>query len=396
MNDDAALFAAALAHPDADTPRLVLADWFGDHGEDELAWALRTVPGIIPVLAELTRWDRMPAAPTHEFKNGHSVNRFESQYWVEFLVRYRDQFPEPPGVPVGYDPDTGWTTPDPPERIGPAGFLQAWQGSRRRSIAGLRATMAGIAAGWRNQPVALSAGDEPRAVEERALLLHELVLCGCGPGVIPGGARAWEALKAAGHPLFRLPDRLLGVESEHVLNSSPPLPARAVVESSAVVFSDRTPPPESSAWAAVRRWADESNGRLNGREFNLMAPHHADGEWTGWFRALPFVPLRQAATVAVVEPAAAFLALFSADRAGGAYSPPAGAAYPRLHAWESFGWLAGADPDAPCADVAALADRCRWYTFDGDWFYHVAWDLGLVCARPDGHSVAVLAATDTD
>lgn len=55
MTDDAALFAAALAHPGQDTPRLVLADWYDDHDEIELAWALRTVPGIIPFLADLTR-----------------------------------------------------------------------------------------------------------------------------------------------------------------------------------------------------------------------------------------------------------------------------------------------------------------------------------------------------
>ena len=41
MTDDAALFAACLARPSDDTPRLVLADWYDDHGEDEFAWALR-------------------------------------------------------------------------------------------------------------------------------------------------------------------------------------------------------------------------------------------------------------------------------------------------------------------------------------------------------------------
>jgi hypothetical protein len=29
-------------------------------------------------------------------------------------------------------------------------------------------------------------------------------------------------------------------------------------------------------------------------------------------------------------------------------------------------------------------------------FYQVAWDLGLAAVRPDGRSLAVLAATDTD
>jgi uncharacterized protein (TIGR02996 family) len=365
MTDDAALFAAALDQPDADTPRLVLADWFDDHGEDELAWALRTVPGIIPFLHDLTRWDRMPAVETRMVKAGRFVNRWESQYWAELLVRYRDQFPEPPDAPGIYEPDAGWTGL-PPEQYGPGWFLGTWQDSRRRQIAVLRETAVKLAEQWRSRPVALPHGDTPRAVEEGAVLLHELVLRGCGPAVVPGGARVWANLKAAGHPLSRLPDRLLPVETG--AGRPRPLPTRAVAEFRAAVFSDRTPPPESPAWAVVRRWAAESNGRLEAREFNLMGPHHADGEWVGWFQALPFEPLREDVGVAVVEPSAAFWVLLSAAQSGGAYGPPAGGAYPRLHAWESFGWLAGAEPDAPCAAVAALADRCRWYTFDGGWF----------------------------
>jgi uncharacterized protein (TIGR02996 family) len=408
MTDDAALFAAALDNPGADTPRLVLADWFDDHGEDELAWALRTVPGIIPFLHDLTRWDRMPATETRVVKDGRFVNRWESQYWAELLVRYRDQFPAPPDAPTVYDPDAGWADPGLPDRPGAGAFLAEWQRLRRGQIGRLREEAADAATGWRNRQIALPRGDGPRAVEERAVLLHELVIRGVGPRAVPGGVVAWDDLTACRHPLFRLPDRLLEVEAGIAARlaggrTNPSLPqpltSRPVAERYAVTFSDRTPPPESPAWAAIRRWAVESNGRLAAREFNLMSPHHPDGEWTGWFRALPFEPLQatgQAVSVRRITPVSALLALFSADHAGGAYSPVAGSAYPRLHAWESFAWLAGADLDAPCTSIADIAVRCRWYTFDSDWFYHVAWDLGLICIHPDGHKAAVLAATDTD
>jgi hypothetical protein len=47
--------------------------------------------------------------------------------------------------------------------------------------------------------------------------------------------------------------------------------------------------------------------------------------------------------------------------------------------------------------VAAAAERCRWAYFDAAswWLEHVGWDIGLVVVRPDGLSLAVLAATDT-
>jgi uncharacterized protein (TIGR02996 family) len=37
-----ALLRAAAEHPDEDTPRLALADWLQEHGEEEVAGALRT------------------------------------------------------------------------------------------------------------------------------------------------------------------------------------------------------------------------------------------------------------------------------------------------------------------------------------------------------------------
>ena len=48
--------------------------------------------------------------------------------------------------------------------------------------------------------------------------------------------------------------------------------------------------------------------------------------------------------------------------------------------------------------MAELVRRCQWVSFtaDSEWFYRVAWDLGLLAVRPDRMSLAVFAATDTD
>lgn len=41
MSDRDALVAACLAHPDEDTPKLVLADYLNDHGDPATGYALR-------------------------------------------------------------------------------------------------------------------------------------------------------------------------------------------------------------------------------------------------------------------------------------------------------------------------------------------------------------------
>lgn len=57
----------------------------------------------------------------------------------------------------------------------------------------------------------------------------------------------------------------------------------------------------------------------------------------------------------------------------------------------------GAD-ETDIEKLNALAQKCAWFDFTGQsaWFYNVAWDIGIACLRPDGQSVAVLCATDTN
>jgi hypothetical protein len=83
--------------------------------------------------------------------------------------------------------------------------------------------------------------------------------------------------------------------------------------------------------------------------------------------------------------------------AGGVYGPSLLGAYGRLAAWRSLGGLVGASSEESIESAASLVRRCLWVAFEAksEWFTNVV-DLGLVAVRPDGLSLAVLAATDED
>jgi hypothetical protein len=48
--------------------------------------------------------------------------------------------------------------------------------------------------------------------------------------------------------------------------------------------------------------------------------------------------------------------------------------------------------------VAAAASATRYLTFSARsrWYRQVAWDIGIAALRPGSHTLAILAATDTD
>jgi hypothetical protein len=63
------------------------------------------------------------------------------------------------------------------------------------------------------------------------------------------------------------------------------------------------------------------------------------------------------------------------------------------------GALVGAPPEATPAHIDSIAIGTAFMMFGapaGSFWYDVAWDLGILAVRDGGHSVAVLAATDTD
>src|SRR5262249_25412479 len=155
---------------------------------------------------------------------------------------------------------------------------------------------------------------------------------------------------------------------------------------------------ERRAGAAVRNWQAESNGRIEAGVFRASRPVEEDDLFVELVRSLGLECLAGLTTEggrgSRVRPPPAMTLLFAAAANGGAYNRGLGGAYGRMAAWESLGALAGAAPGVPAEDVAVLAEQCLWLTFlaDSDWFYNVAWDLGLVAIRPDRETLSVLAA----
>lgn len=115
-------------------------------------------------------------------------------------------------------------------------------------------------------------------------------------------------------------------------------------------------------------------------------------------RSLPLASLRggglrQAETTA----SEIFTRLFMAAAEGGAYGGERGNAEARLATFTSLAAFCDGAPLIDVANVAARAEQCRWWLWEGTgWFGNVAWDFGGACLRPDGVTLVAHAATDTD
>jgi hypothetical protein len=161
-----------------------------------------------------------------------------------------------------------------------------------------------------------------------------------------------------------------------------------------------TTSPERTALisTAVLNWQKESNGKIEARMFRVDPPGRDMVQALLPKLGLESVgsegiPVRQNAVTKD-----AFTLLFSAASSGGAYNSGNLGAYGRLFAWRSLAGLVGASIDAPVHDIAASCHTCHWCLFDSptDWYYQVAWDIGMACFNPARQELAVLAATDTD
>ncbi len=260
-----------------------------------------------------------------------------------------------------------------PERAAAAARLaQALPVHRVRRVAAL------LAAG-QQAPVLLGLlADLPpgeRATELGACLLHEMVLRG-----LPVPEDTWRR-RLAGHPLGDLP--------LHPLPGEGPRPAaRPLITAPGVVpvATRRTTP--ADATAAVGTWLKRSNGRAEAAVFTLASPLAPADVGIRTLESLGLdslagdgLALRPADLADVVA------VLFTAAATGGAYDHGLGGAYGRAAAWRSVTVLAG-----------GRHEDGAWWTFEAanDWFRRLAWDVGVVCLRPGGRSLAVLAATDND
>ncbi len=411
MDEDRLLLSAALANPAEDTPRLMLADWYEEHDEHELAAALRGSREMVAFLSELVRWDTSPSQPLFTFENNEHRESFPRLAASRLLVRYRDLFPVPPGARAEYQADApqprSFTDPQPPYQ-----FLYLWQHGRRKLVAGVR-ELASRNADEGGSRCVFKPVTDAEHFEGLSCLVQELVLRGHKPSAFSGAAEHAELMRERDHPLAWLPLARLPVEAalpvpwlNGVGLSGPertPVPICSLegVDAPAVIDS-QSPPPESPLFAAVHVWATESNGLLEGRVFRLDRVLVTEVVGQLWFTRLPadslvaaLVSANWAITRASVGVALA--SLFGAAQSGGAYGQRQWGAYSRLYSWQSIGALCGCDADADVPTIAAVAQQCEWFEFGGtEWFYQITPDLGLICVRPDRLTVALLAATDTD
>jgi uncharacterized protein (TIGR02996 family) len=390
MRHDEAFLQAIIENPEDDAPRLVYADWLEERG-DPRGEFIR-----LQCLLDRTALDdsRRP----------------------ELLRRERQMLA---------DHGPSWA---PPELFGATpefrrGFLTRRHCCLRASA--VRNTRPGISR--RGQQSRLLAaleryGSDPHLAETLGCLVQEMVVRGDALEGVAAVSGLLERLRAIGHPLAALPPYLLPIE---LATRSPRAgggvvygsgsPAAAALEpavpqalpshgsSDSVAFTHATGTGGAGRiTAAVRNWEEESNGQLEARVLQPSRPLLADDLSVGLLCALGLESLAGAGVADVqaqrVSPAVVLGNLFSAASAGGAYNRGLGGAFGRLEAWRSLSGLAGAVAADGVEAVASLAGRCTWVLFHArsGWFFEIAWDLGVLALRPDGRSLAALAATDTD
>jgi hypothetical protein len=254
-------------------------------------------------------------------------------------------------------------------------------------------------------------------LEATALVLHEAVVRRKLSAESTVAQNAAAKLAHHKHPLAVLPLSLLDVEAKLLLTSysadggssmsmpygplHPQLASVAPPHAVEVQATETTTPERSrQIAAAVQNWADESNGQIEARIFRVDEPGLSSGI-APMLRQLGLACLGPSDTAVFQDNQSAqaiFTVLFSAASTGGTYNAGEFAAYGRLAAWRSMGGLVGCASDASIAEIAARAADCRWCLFSSfnEWFYQVAWDIGIACVAPGRNEVAILAATDTD
>lgn len=256
-------------------------------------------------------------------------------------------------------------------------------------------------------------GPDARHREALACLVQEMLLR--GKPVTHNAAAFWAALPPQ-HPLAWLPASLLPCEE----GLRAWLPRYGPEGSASWGFPTSggvpVPPSPTPTWtaqkvddadterieAAVANWQEASNGRFEARVFASDQPLTPDEISATPLSALGLDCLGGATAADVTLKRIPFpnalAILFGAAANGGAYNSGHGGAYGRREAWRSAAGLVGADDADTPAQIESLAGRAAWFSFDVDsgWFDHVAWDLGLLALRPDGRTLALLAATDTD
>jgi uncharacterized protein (TIGR02996 family) len=422
MMDDAFL-SAIIESPGDDGPRLVYADWLEERGDPRAA-AVRKHPEVFRFLSNL-RAAPNAEAPLRQLEAWAFGGRADLVRGLALILGCRCAAPRPglrlPGVPgPALERVCQALSPVPDARKAASVTRRLGRPPKPDKVPELASRLVS-----EHGPDVLLAlleryQQDGRFLELLACLAQEMVLRGAILDGVPAAERLAEVLRERGHPLARLPLALSAVEGDlrpwlpryggrgqawstpfglsrqdrEALPPGPPPAAVAFMEATDAATPGRIA-------AAVRDWQEGSNGQSEARVFRAGRPIAEQALSVGLLRSLGLACLEGAAEQDVwpvrAGPRDAFATLFSAASTGGAYSRGLKGAYGRLAAWESLAGLAGA-PDDDVEAVADLAGRCLWVCFAAasGWYEQVAWDVGLLAVRPDGMSLAVLAATDTD
>jgi hypothetical protein len=255
----------------------------------------------------------------------------------------------------------------------------------------------------------------PGPLEVLACWMHEWVARGQSLEGEEPARRLQELLAASHHPLAVLPLRYLGVEEnirgyhrDHVIENH--LRGEPLGNAGARTLPEPVPHEVRDAalcerMATVAREWSPANRRLEARVFTLSPPVAPEALGTDLLVRLGLACLGDMSqdvlgAVTRADADIAFRQLFAASAYGGPWTPGRFGAYGRLDAWRSLAALVGVDERAPLPEVERQALACTWLDLRGvsEWFSENTWgwELGLAALRPDGASIAVLAATGWD
>ncbi|MEM8532205.1 MAG: DUF6183 family protein [Chloroflexota bacterium] len=172
----------------------------------------------------------------------------------------------------------------------------------------------------------------------------------------------------------------------------------AIIENSAIELQQITAySTKDLIEAALNNWMSESNGKV------ISGIYEAKSSlWpTKTQVSLPIDILKSVgldkAIVTETSARRGFGIIFGAAANGGAYNQGIYGAEGRLSTWKTIAGLSGMDWSVPFDELVEFAKACKWYKIEvtSEWFYQVAWDIGLTVHSP-ADTLGILFATDTD
>jgi uncharacterized protein (TIGR02996 family) len=420
MTQEEAFLQAILENPKDDTPRLVYADWLDERGIPH-ADTIRAHPELFPLVTGLRT---AKSASVHVVGDALRARRLECLttlvYLLERCCEHSAKTPYPQ-LPNWMPDDLDRLLARTPGRTFVRSILSVLRIWPHNAAATRK--VASQLAGCQPQDVLLAAleqhGNEQVFFELWACTLQELVLRGAHLEGLSVVERFLKKLRGQNHPLGTLP--LCLVEAEQGLSSflpqytstspqptlfgpsqvppgSPlPLPSARPLP---VVSETSDPAATAAIHAAVQSWGGESQGRDEVRIFQAGSPLASHDVTVSLLQEMRLDCLAGAGDIRAKQTSLreVISLLFRAAANGGTDTRGLQGAHGRLAMWQSIAGLAGARPGEDIDTVARLAERCMWVYFDAasSWFHQLGWDLGVMALRPDGMSLAVLAASDED